>query len=204
MSTKFAHFALALGCFVGVTVGARMASAQSTIKHPGDRTAYNFEAEPHLNLGLLDPPGFGGGTGWGVGFRGTVEILHNGFIPKLNNSVGIGFGLDYLRYDGWQGPRGQCENFTTGPAGVPICTRVSGRNHVNYFFLPLVMQWNFWLHRKWSVFGEPGVALYFDDGHLDFAPFVLYAGGRYHFTDRVTLTMRIGYPSFSLGVSFLL
>jgi hypothetical protein len=70
--------------------------------------------------------------------------------------------------------------------------------------LPAVMQWNFWLHRKWSVFGEPGVAMYFEDGDLEFTPFVLYAGGRYHFTDTIALTMRVGYPTFSLGVSFLL
>ena len=31
-----------------------------------------------------------------------------------------------------------------------------------------------------------------------------YAGARFHFTDRITLTMRVGYPDFSLGVSFLL
>lgn len=196
--------ALALASLGLATLVAAPASAQSTIKQPGNRPHYVFEAEPHLDLGLVDPPGFGAGTGWGAGFRGTVEIVKNGFISKLNNSVGIGFGLDYLRYDGWQGPRGQCERFQPGPAGVPICVRVSGRNHVNYFYLPVVMQWNFWLHRNWSVFGEPGVAFYFDDGHFDFTPFVLYAGGRYHFNDRIALTMRIGYPSFSLGVSFLL
>jgi hypothetical protein len=186
-------------------LAAHSARAQSTIKRPGDRPGYVFEAEPHLNAGLLDPPGFGGGTGWGFGFRGTVEVLKNGFIPKLNNSVGIGFGLDYLRYDGWEGARGGCQEFTSGPAGVPICVRTDGAayGHVNYFYLPVVMQWNFWLHRQWSVFGEPGVSLYFEDGHARFQPFVLYAGGRFHFTDRIALTMRIGYPTFSLGVSFL-
>jgi hypothetical protein len=184
---------------------SRPAHAQSTIKRPGARQAYVFEAEPHLNAGLFDPPGFGGGTGLGLGFRGTIELVKNGFIPKLNNSVGIGFGIDYLRYDGWQGPRGVCQQFVPGPAGVPICVRTSSSiDHVNYFYLPVVMQWNFWLHDKWSVFGEPGLALYFQDGDLQFTPFVLYAGGRYHITDRITLTMRIGYPTFSLGVSFLL
>ena len=204
MNRRSVAGALGLATLAATALVADPAAAQSTIKQPGNRPGYVFEAEPHLALGLFDPPGFGAGTGLGAGFRGTVEIVKNGFISKLNNSVGIGFGLDYLRYDGWQGPRGQCERFEPGPAGVPICVRVSGRNHVNYFFLPVVMQWNFWLHRKWSVFGEPGVAFYFDDGHFDFSPFVLYAGGRYHITDRITLTMRLGYPAFSLGVSFLL
>ncbi len=197
-----------LACFAALSfvAHARQVHAQSTIKRPGDRPNYSFEAEPHLALGLFDPPGYGAGTGLGFGFRGTVELVKNGFIPKLNNSVGIGFGLDYLRYDGWQGPRGYCEERYSGPAGVPICARVSGvgDGNVNYFFIPVVMQWNFWLHRRWSVFGEPGVALYVEDGRFKFDPFLFYAGGRFHITDSVALTMRIGYPTFSLGVSFLL
>jgi hypothetical protein len=202
MIRAWSRVALALAALGSATLVAEPASAQSTIKQPGNRPQYVFEAEPHLNLGLFDPPGLGAGTGWGAGFRGTIEIVKNGFISKINNSVGIGFGLDYLRYDGWHGPRGQCERFANGPAGTKVCVEV--RDHVSYFYLPVVLQWNFWLHRKWSVFGEPGVAFYFDDGHFDFTPFVLYAGGRYHFNDRIALTMRIGYPSFSLGVSFLL
>lgn len=202
MARDWLRRALGLAALALATLVAQPASAQSTIKQPGNRPGYVFEAEPHLDLGLFNPPGLGAGTGLGAGFRGTIEIVKNGFISKLNNSVGIGFGLDYLSYDRWQGRRGQCARFEPGPAGVPICVEL--RDHVSYFFLPVVMQWNFWLHRKWSVFGEPGVAFYFDDGHFDFAPFVFYAGGRYHFTDRIALTMRIGYPSFSLGVSFLL
>ncbi len=197
----FAALLLALGGF-GLS---RPAHAQSTIKHPGERPHYFFEAEPHLDAGLVDPPGFGGGTGLGVGFRGTIELVEDGFIPKLNDSVGIGFGIDYLRYDGWQGPRGRCEQSVPGPSGIPICVRASSSiDHVNYFYVPVVMQWNFWLHRKWSVFGEPGLALYVQDGRLELTPFVLYVGGRYHLTDRVTLTLRLGYPTFSFGASFLL
>ena len=47
----------------------------------------------------------------------------NGFIDRINDSVGLGFGVDYTRDNTW---------------------------------LPLVMQWNFWLSEHWSVFGEPG------------------------------------------------
>jgi hypothetical protein len=205
MSRQLSRLLLTLLLIAGAACLCRPARAQSTIKQPGARASYYFEAEPHLDLGLFDPPGFGGGTGLGGGFRGTIELLKDGFIPKLNDSVGLGFGFDYLRYDGWQGPRGLCEQFVPGPSGVPICVRASSSiDHVNYFYLPVVMQWNFWLHRRWSVFGEPGLSLYFEDGQLELAPFVFFAGGRYHFTDRITLTMRIGYPTFSLGVSFLL
>ena len=190
---------------LAVICSAPAASAQSTIKQPGARQQYYFEAEPHLLAGLFDPPGFGGGTGFGLGFRGSVELVKNGFISKLNNSVALGFGLDWLRYDGWNGPRGYCARRISGPAGVPICVEApaSGGN-VDYFFVPVVMQWNFWLHRQWSVFGEPGLAMYVEEGDVEFQPFVLYAGGRFHVSDRITLTMRIGYPTFSFGASFLL
>jgi hypothetical protein len=181
------------------------ALGQSTIKQPGARAHYLFEAEPHLSLGLFDPPGWGAGTGVGFGFRGSVELVKNGFVPKLNNSVAIGFGADYVRYDGWEGPRGTCERFATAPSGVPVCVQASHSvDHVNYLYFPVVMQWNFWLTRQWSVFGEPGLALHLQDGQLELDPFVFFAGGRFHLGDRVTLTLRIGYPTFTFGASFLL
>jgi hypothetical protein len=135
----------------------------SVIKLPGAHPDYLFEAEPHVfaaPFDQLEP---------GVGFRGTFKIVDNGFIPRLNNSIGIGFGLDFSR---------------------------------DHFRIPVVMQWNFWLSRNWSVFGEPG-------GLMDFEKKpkprpAIWAGARYHFTDRITLTMRIGHPTFSVGVSFLL
>lgn len=110
----------------------------------------------------------------GVGFRGTIEVYDNGFIKTINNTVGIGFGADWADKGVW---------------------------------LPVVMQWNFWLSRNWSVFGEPGVALRLGDkpkGKGHWGPVALWAGGRYHFSDQVALTMRLGQPTFSVGVSFFL
>ena len=120
------------------------------IKRPGARTRYMFEAEPHLLLGFIDPPGrdVDSDFGFGPGFRGTVEIVKNGFVGSINNSVGIGFGLDWvlvLRGAGLRRAQGRldfnCED-----------------EDVSYFWIPVVLQWNFWISRQWSVFGEPGVA----------------------------------------------
>src|SRR5690606_9900795 len=58
------------------------------IDQPGQHTAYVFELEPHV---LLEP--FYGPLP-GAGFRGTIELLDNGFIPSINNTVGLGFGAD--------------------------------------------------------------------------------------------------------------
>lgn len=191
----------ALGVLASITLSG-VASAQSTIKRPGDRVPYSFEAEPHLLLGPFDWRG----EGFGLGFRGTVEVAPRGFIKTINNTVGVGFGLDWVHYPG-ASVRGYCTERVIGPNGIPICTEVEhGKNERNYFYLPVVMQWNFWLHRQWSVFAEPGILPYFRGSHPDFGPFPLsfYAGGRWHFAPRSTLTMRIGYPTISVGVSFLL
>lgn len=110
----------------------------------------------------------------GAGFRGTVVLVDNGFIETINNSVGITFGADFF----------------------------FGRSAL---FLPVAMQWNFWLTTRWSVFGEPGLGLAAHHDHkVSLLHPVLMAGGRFHFNDKVSLTMRIGYPAFSIGASFFL
>src|SRR5690606_41656931 len=59
------------------------AHAQSIIKRPGAHPNYSFEAEPHL---VFRDNSHDDGTGFGPGFRGTVVIVDNGFISKINNS----------------------------------------------------------------------------------------------------------------------
>lgn len=190
----------ALLALLAVSTWHRPAQADTMIiKNPGDHPRYVFEAEPHLVLGFIEPPGYAAGTGFGAGFRGSIPIVRNGFVPSINNSVAIGFGVDFARY----GRGDYCRN--GGP--LPDCDRVRA-DGFNEFYFPVVMQWNFFLSRNWSVFGEPGVALNYHawDGptRLDVDPFIFFLGGRYHFSDKVTLTMRIGYPAFSVGCSFFL
>ncbi|HWA75903.1 MAG TPA: hypothetical protein VG937_26380 [Polyangiaceae bacterium] len=72
-------------------------------------------------------------------------------------------------------------------------------------WVPVVLQWNFWLSEHWSVFGEPGVALRLRDHFKDRGPdFTIYGGGRYRFGQTVALTLRVGHPALALGLSFLL
>jgi hypothetical protein len=158
---------LAAPAVVTLTAGRAQADERSIIRNPGDHPKYIFEAEPHLLLGYAGP--FEPDGSPGVGFRGTVNIT-DGFVKTINNSVGIGFGLDI-------GTNGN-------------------------ILVPIVMQWNFWLSTHWSVFGEPGLAVG-SGPHNNVWP-AFYGGGRFHFTDRIALTLRIGYPDISVGVSFLL
>jgi hypothetical protein len=181
------------------------AAAQGTIERPLDRRPYVVEIEPHLLATPFNPPGSGTGAGLGAGVRASFEIVPEGFVRSINDSVAIGVGADFLHYQG-NGVvlPGVCTRFVPGPNGTNVCVEVSHTGgSSNYAFLPVTMQWNFWLTRQWSVFGEPGLMLYWFD-YVTFGAFpVLYLGGRFHITDAVTLTLRIGYPTLSLGASFL-
>ncbi|HEX2736205.1 MAG TPA: hypothetical protein VHM70_31605 [Polyangiaceae bacterium] len=150
---------------MGVLVSSTALADHLMIKHPGQHPDYSFEAEPHLLLENFDGSP-------GLGFRGTIEIVDNGFVKPINNTVGISFGGDFTH------------------------------NHVHF---PVAMQWNFWLSQRWSVFGEPGVVLHGDDRHLHLHPdLMIDAGGRFHFNDSVSLTIRLGLGGGSVGVSFFL
>jgi hypothetical protein len=184
------------------------ARADDTIKHPGDHPDYAVEIEPHGLWGWSHYY-YSPSDGFGLGARFSIPIVSNGFVPSINNSVAIGFGVDWLHYSGtgcyYFGPRGPAPNcYVLGDA--------------NYLFFPVVMQWNFFVARRWSVFAEPGLAIY--HGFFDFCgnvppgqpcanptstgvDFALYLGGRFHFSEHAALTMRIGYPTFSIGVSFM-
>ena len=169
------------------------ATADDTIKRPGDHPDYGVELEPHVLLGFGDAFG---GTALGLGGRAAIPLVRNGFIPSINNSVAIGFGLDVL----W------LQSCYRGYPGGCSATSLE---------LPVVLQWNFFVAERWSVFGEPGLFLYHD--FLPNCPAgvpacpnatgvypAIYAGGRYHLSDSVSLTMRLGWPAFSFGVSFFL
>jgi hypothetical protein len=204
MSSKTSRLTLAsAACFAVLCVGSpRNAHAQSSLRVPGERPQYALELEPHLLFSPFDAPDFASSGGYGVGARATLELAPEGFIPSLNDSVGLGFGLDWVHYDGLRG-RAFCQRFQNTASGVPVCVETTAHGS-SYLFVPVVMQWNFWLHRQWSVFGEPGLAIsHWSEGGFGIEP-VFSAGGRYHFSDAIALTMRLGYPTFSLGVSFLL
>jgi hypothetical protein len=187
---------------------SRDARADDTIKRPGDHPQYGVEIEPHGLWGWTHY-NYAPVDGFGLGARFSIPIVDNGFISSINNSVAISFGVDWLHYAGtgcyyYYDPRYRGPCYDVGDA--------------NYLFFPVVMQWNFFVARKWSVFGEPGFFVY--HGFFDYcagaAPgavcsnptatgvdFAFFAGARYHISDHVALVMRVGYPTFSFGVSFM-
>ena len=145
---------------------------QLVIKHPGRHSDYSVEVEPHFFFGF-DPPGAKASKGYGPGLRATIELVDNGFIKTINNTVGLGFGFDWIAF--------QSEHQAV--------------------WVPVVMQWNFWLSRSWSVFGEPGGGFWL--GNAKGIRPAFYGGGRFHFSDKIALTARVGFPALSLGASFV-
>jgi hypothetical protein len=182
---------------LAVVTAPTLAHADSTIRQPGQHPDYHVDIEPHGVLGFAwwdYGPYYGGiGPGFGGGARFSIPLCKNCFIPKINNNVAISFGADFVLF--------------------PF-------NNANYVFtdlyLPVAMQWNFFVHKKWSVGPEFGLAPVFGVFYN-----YNYCGGpgchnwwiypdfgavaRYHFSDKVALTMRIGFPEFfNIGVSFWL
>jgi hypothetical protein len=190
---RLSHVAIALFLGLPSLLVARSASADDTIKTPGDHPHYAFEIEPHALLGwdYLYP-----GDSWGLGGRFSIPIVQNGFVPSINNSVAISFGVDALFYNAcWY--HQDCS--------------------ATYLDFPVVLQWNFFVAQRWSVFGEPGLMLYHGifgscpaGSNCPAAPTdtgvspVIFLGGRYHLSQNTALTLRIGFPTFSFGFSFML
>jgi hypothetical protein len=207
MNRSFSAFACV---FLGavMALAATDAQADDTIKHPGEHPKYPVEIEPH-GLWSWRHYYYAPSDGFGLGARFSIPVVDNGFVPSINNSVAISFGVDWVHYSG-----SAC--YFYGPPPRPGPCYVLG--DANYLLFPVAMQWNFFVAQRWSVFGEPGLVIY--HGFFDYCSgvpagnpcgtptqtgvdFAFYAGGRYHFGEHAALTMRIGYPTFSIGVSFM-
>jgi hypothetical protein len=195
----------------GVAPAAPARADQSIIRNPGQATIRSFELEPHGTLAWRNyyAPGAFSDVGLGPGFRASIVLSPHAFVRTINNSVAITFGADLLFYGGcyWR--------------YYPDYAGYNGGCNTTQLYFPIALQWNFFLSQRWSVFAELGGGLYvlfFDDpcnqgfacdprfyrgpSHFGVDPVIGFLGGRYHFNDHVALTMRLGYPYTSVGVSF--
>jgi len=190
MNTKktFLGCAAAIGCVASST----LASAQETPERRDiGRASYALEIEPHLAFG---PANVYGNTGFGGGLRLGVPLAV-GHIGRLPDNLALGFGGDIIHY----------ENCYFGD-----------RCGANYLMFPVDVQWNVYVARTVSLFGEAGAFVY--KGFLDAcragdvgcsAPSdfgvlpTLALGVRAHISDSTTFLARVGYPTVTLGFSFL-
>ena len=156
-----------------------------------DDRAYAVEIEPHFTFGaenVYGASGFGGGVRLGLPF---VE----GHLGRAPQNLALSVGGDLVHYD-------NCYYGT-------YCS-------ANYLMVPVALQWNVFVARPVSLFLEGGAFLYkgwFDEcaagdpgcsAPPDFGILPTVAlGGRVHLGDDVALTLRLGYPTTTLGVSFM-
>ena len=184
----FAVWFLASALMGGFILVSGFCRAETIIKQPGNHPHYSVELEPHLILGWASidtndpfPRNFdlNRNASFGPGLRIGIPLVTNGFVQSINNGVALGLGIDMAHY---------------GPSS-------------NVIWLPVVMQWNFYIADAITVFGEPGGALRTatshgqTEWHIDG---VMQAGAKFMFTRQVGLTIRAGYPYFSAGLTFLL
>lgn len=186
--------------------------AAGIIRNPGDHPSYGVELEPHLLLAWDNH--WWGGTGYGLGMHAVIPFLDNGPIDRINNNMGIGFGLDWAHYstDTWYGYCGG-----VGP-GFYACNAYG-----NSLLFPVYVQWNFFLTDIVSVYGEAGLGIVHDWFNVDYPGpcplrFGYYGcsnsntgvfpyfegGGRFLFGQTIGLNVRLGWPFLSVGMSILL
>jgi len=202
---------------------ASEARADAPVQQRASRLDYALELEPHALLSIADPRREYSSVAWGLGLRLSVPVADHGFIPTANDSVAFGFGVGWVRYEAESCPGMWAPTCTRtvpgvtppdGAAGgaVPICVETGGvvlgsSMDAHYFYLPIALQYDFWLPNRLSLFLEAGVIPFVADPsegaerigvHPSFA-----LGLRGRFSKRTTLTLRLGYPTLSLGLSFL-
>jgi hypothetical protein len=191
------------GLGAAVLFAASAVEARGTIREPGHHPDYSVELEPHGLLGWQWLPR-DNHWGYGLGLRASIPFFQNGPINTINNNMGISFGLDWIH------------------AGHDCRVPSDPARHqcgADSFWVPVAVQWNFFLTEVISVFGEPGLAFAFDrwdrrepcgpavcerqDSATHFRP-VIWGGARFLFGQQVGVTVRLGVPSASVGVSFLI
>ncbi|MDC3979637.1 hypothetical protein KEG57_03930 [Polyangium jinanense] len=171
----------AAGAFVAYSPDAH--AVDWVIKNPSQHPEYRAELEPHANFILFRrrySGVYGRGAELGGGFRATIELADPMFIKKINNTIGISFGVDFTE-----------------------CRYCRYRSDNYAIWSPVALQWNFFLTRSWSAFAEFGGIVRSEGAfrYVDIDP-AIWFGTRIHFNNDIALTFRLGYPMFSVGVSF--
>lgn len=185
------------GCLGGLLAGSLCVPALADAAEEGERrygdgpVYYPLEVEPHVTFG---PENVYGATGFGAGARLSIPLV-SGMLGRIPDNLAISFGGDLLHYENCYFP---------------------ARCGANYLMVPIAAQWNVFVARRVSLLGEAGAFLYkgFFDGcgpgdvgcsaPPDFGILpTLAVGVRVHVVDDVAFTARLGYPTITLGASFL-
>jgi hypothetical protein len=170
------------------------APGETTTPAPRDDepSAYPVEIEPHFSFGAGD---IYAAAGVGAGLRVSIPVVYS-LLRNVPDNLAISFGGDVLNYS---------DCYYGNDCGA------------NYLMLPAAAQWNVFVARRVSLLAEGGLFVYkgFFNGCApgdgpgcsppsDFGVLPTIAvGARVHLSDNASFVARIGYPTFTLGVSFL-
>jgi hypothetical protein len=181
-----------LALVAGSSLVPTVAGAQERFEPRFDAAEYPIEVEVHASFGAENVYGT---TGFGAGLRLSVPVVAGMLGRRVSDNLAISFGGDILHYD-------NCY--------------YSGRCGADYLMFPVAAQWNIFFGRRVSLFGEAGAFVYkgFFDGCAlgdvncsaprDFGILpTLAVGARVHLGRNAAFIARLGYPTSTLGVSFL-
>jgi hypothetical protein len=189
------------------------ASAAGIVREPGNHPHYSVELEPHLLWTWAGLP-HDVHDGWGAGLRASIPLFHNGPIDTINNNMAISFGFDWAHSSAHCWPGAHPPGYPPGYYyGYDDCS-------ANSYWIPVALQWNFFLTDMISVFGEPGLSFVhstwdqwgpcpvggtcqYSQSDTTLLP-VLWGGARFLFSNSLGVTVRLGTPSISAGLSILL
>lgn len=157
---------------------------------------YSIEIEAHGTVAAFDSFF----VGLGAGARITIPVADNTLVKSIDDELSVGIGIDVVRYGAYK----------------PINTSSKPGLGVLALYVPVSLQWNFWLGSRATFFLEPTLiyryASYIDDcanaygsacaERTRFLPSGAL-GMRFRFADHVGLTIRAGWPMANLGLTWL-
>jgi hypothetical protein len=188
------HRFLGAGVLLASVAASGVVGAQQAETRAGyaQRAFYPLELEPHLTFG---PENVYGPAGYGMGIRVGAPVAAGRLGRNVGDNLALTFGADVVHFD-------NCYFGT-------YCS-------ANYMLVPVAAQWNLFLGPTVSLFAEGGAYLFkgwfsvCEPGDVgcaapsDFGVLPTVAlGARLRLGTAVALTGRLGYPTTTLGVSFM-
>jgi hypothetical protein len=186
-SLRFLSRAFAPALLAGLIVMACADTAQA--RGGAGRKIDGVRFDAHLDLAWH--------SAFGLGFRVDIPIVPAGLIDGTDDELALSPGLDIFFWD-----YGDCYTYR----GDRYC---DGYGDGIGFWIPIPVQWNFYLNEDWSIFPELGLGLIWDDyyagrrgGRMRLRPMISF-GARYHFAARNAFLMRLSWPmGLQLGITF--
>jgi hypothetical protein len=163
-------------------------SVDPSLRGPGSLSdASPQRRHPMLSFFVGFPAGYWGygGIPFGVGARYLQPILHDGFVPSLNDSFSVEAGVDF---------------YALGAARFGAALAI-----------PIEAMWALYFSTKFSGYLKVGAALeirFAGDwcwgngpcGGLLAAGLIAQLGIMYRITDAITLRAELGYPGLKVGI----